>query len=539
MKTIAAQIANNWKSGLSVSLVSIPLSVSLAIAGGGTPIMGIITAIWAGLFAAIIGGSQFNIVGPTGALSGILAMYAFQHGVGTLPILAILTGIITLVVWALRWDKYIVLIPSAAVHGFTLGVAFIIGLNQFNFAFGLRGLKANEKFIQNVMDSFSNIGSTDFIALGIFIAGLALMFAILKKFPKVPNAIVVAVLGIALGYMTTNGIINIPLDTLATKFGNLQATLFMFPDFTKDMFSVDVLKAAGMIAIIAILETLISAKIADGMTRTRFNQTKEVLGLGLANIFSGIFGGMPATAALARTSLNVKTGAKSNWSGIINAVAVAIISLVFLSGFTYLPLPIVASILVYVAVRMVTAEHFKALFHYDKKAFWLSMFVALITIVEDPIIGILVGSAISLLIYVQKLAVAQADVTVNKNKELIASVRPEELSDVSEEGDLIVYRFAGELTYINSRGHVEALANLPKGKKVILSLKNLFYLDVDGIDAMAEIVDDIKHKQGEFAVVGVQDPVRSLLLKTKWFGDADKMGLVVASREEAMHLLHR
>ena len=123
----AVNLKNNWKSGITVSLVSIPLSISLAVAANATPLMGIITAIWAGLLASILGGSNFNVVGPTGALSGILAIFAISHGADALPGLAIVTGLIIIIFFVFHLEKYIILIPSSVIHGFTLGVAFIIG----------------------------------------------------------------------------------------------------------------------------------------------------------------------------------------------------------------------------------------------------------------------------------------------------------------------------------------------------------------------------------------------------------------------------
>ena len=148
LNSFAVNLKSNWKSGITVSLVSIPLSISLAVAAGATPLMGIITAIWAGLLAAIFGGSNFNIVGPTGALSGILAVFAISHGANSLPALAILSGIIIIISFIFHFEKYIILIPSSVIHGFTLGVAFIIGLNQLNFALGLKNLPVHESFIK-------------------------------------------------------------------------------------------------------------------------------------------------------------------------------------------------------------------------------------------------------------------------------------------------------------------------------------------------------------------------------------------------------
>ncbi len=550
------KLKQNWKSGLSVSLVSIPLSISLAIAGGATPIMGIITAIWAGLIAAWVGGSQYNIVGPTAALSGILALYAAQYGMGVLPILAILTGIVTLVVWVLGWDKYMIFIPSSAVHGFTLGVAFTIAFSQFSFnsAFGLTGMVApkDAAFITKLGESFSHIrhGQTDPTSLILFLIGFVLMFVFLKYIKRIPPAIIVAVLGIIVGFLSSKGMIGLKIPTLFDKFGNLSPALAAFGHFHSlstyfGSFSstLSLVKAAIVIMIVAVLETLISAKIADGMTKTKFMQSREVLGLGLANIASGFFGGIPATAALARTSLNVKSGANSNYSGIINAVAVTLISFIFLPIFKYLPLPIIASILFYVAIRMVEREHFVNLYVFDKVAFWLSMVVAIITVVIDPITGILVGSAVALLILAKKFATAQSNISLSKQGKLVDHFQPHDIDgEETLEGDAIVYRFAGELTYINAQSHLKAIDRIcesePK-KTLILNFRNLFYIDVDGLEALGEMVDELISEKHTVMITGAGNGVLEFLKRKSWFMKLQTERRVFESTHEALAMTHR
>ena len=184
MQNIFSKIKSNWKSGLTVSLVSIPLSVSLAVASGTSPTVGIITAVWAGLFASIFGGSNFNIVGPTGALSGILAAYAIMHGADMLPMLALVTGVFVLISYFFKLERYLVLIPGSTVHGFTLGVAFIIGLNQFNFATGITGLTPHPRFIENVLESFRHIPQGSLSTFTVFVVFLTALFLITKYFKK-------------------------------------------------------------------------------------------------------------------------------------------------------------------------------------------------------------------------------------------------------------------------------------------------------------------------------------------------------------------
>ncbi len=330
MNKIVRRIKENWKSGLTVSLVSIPLSISLAVASQTSPIVGIITAIWAGLIASIFGGSNFNIVGPTGALSGILATYAIIHGASSLSMLAIISGLMILVAYALKLEKYLIFIPSSVIHGFTLGVAFIIGLGQTNYALGLSGLVKHEKFLDNIIESFRNISHSQYPAVGIFLVFLAGLIAIRRFAPKLPGAVILTPFGILIGYLSTIGVFHLPLETLGSKFGEIPLVLFSLPHFS---FDASMLVASTTIAIIAILETMLSAKIADGMTHTKHNGRKEMMALGLANIVSGVAGGIPGTAALARTSLNIKTGATHRISATISSISVVIISVFFLTFF--------------------------------------------------------------------------------------------------------------------------------------------------------------------------------------------------------------
>ncbi len=539
------QIVQTWdlrvniKSGITVSLVSLPLSISLAIAANATPLMGVVTAVWAGLFAAIFGGSKFNIVGPTGALSGLLAVYALKYGVSILPILAILSGFVTLLFFAFRVEKYLVFIPSSVVHGFTLGVAFIISLNQLNFILGLSGLAKHEKFIENVVESLRHIGSANLWSVGIFAVGIALLFGFLKYAPKVPGVITVAVLGILLGIASDRGVFSFALQTLATKYGTIPATIFAPVDWSLfSSFNWSYLSGAVAIAVIAVLETLISGKIADGMKGTRMNARKEVFGLGIANIVSGLFGGIPATAALARTALNVKSGATHQSSAAISSVAVALIALVLLPWFKYLPLPVVASILVYVAIRMVTKEHLSHLYRIDKYAFLLCLVVAAITIVEDPIIGILIGAVVALLRFAKHTSQAQCEITVNKNKEIVAHVTGHKDPTLEGyEGDVYVYRFSGPLTYVNGQMHLSRLESLISAKVVILNLRQVFYIDIDGLEALTEIVTHLQKHNTDVVFTGVNDFVMTLIKDVPWFVTIQQKGRVFARTSQALKTL--
>ncbi|MCX7997082.1 MAG: SulP family inorganic anion transporter [Patescibacteria group bacterium] len=534
---ILNKLRDNWKSGVTVALVSIPLSVSLAVASQTSPVVGIITAVWAGLFAALFGGSNFNIVGPTGALSGILAAYAIAHGAGSLAMLAVVAGVMILVAYAFKLERFLVFVPGSTILGFTIGVAFIITLNQLNFALGLQGLEKHEHFIENVLESLKHIGQASLPTVGVFIIFLILLFVLLRVVPRIPGAIILAPAGILLGYASVQGMVPVRLLTLGQQYPDLSAKLFLMPEF---FFNRSLLITGLAVALVAILETMISAKIADGMTRTKHNARKEMLGLGLANVVTGLMGGIPATAALARTSLNIKSNATDRMSAVISSIAIAVISLVLLQYFVYIPLAVIAAILVFVAFRMVEMHQVTHLWKHDKKNFWLAMVVAAVTIYEDPIVGIFFGTAASLLLFMETLSRGYFDVVMNdintgKNK----LYSGEKLEEISKESHILAYSIKGQLLYINSKAHVSRFeTNLSQYYGVVLRLRELHFIDTDGIDALDEIIGLIQ-KQGKPVVLsGVNSMIEARLKRElKAYPELSKKGMIYEKTIDGLRAL--
>lgn len=536
MNNILEKIRNNWKSGLTVSLVSIPLSISLAVASGSTPIIGIITAIWAGLVASIFGGSNFNIVGPTGALSGLIASYALLHGANGVAMIAIAAGLFILVAYALRLERYLILIPSSVINGFTLGVALIIAFNQFNYALGLYGLPKHEDFFSNLIESFKHIPEASLITVLVFAIFLAGLLWLRKRVPKIPGALILSPLGILIGYLSVSEMIPAKLATLGSIFGNMDFKLFQT---THLEFSYSMLGAGAAIALIAILETMLSAKIADSMTRTKHNGRKEMFGLGLANIASGIMGGIPATAALARTSLNIKIGGNDKMSATLNSIFITIISLFLLSYFNYIPMAVIASILVYVAIQMVEKEHFIKYYKHEKTGFWLAFLVAAITIYKDPMMGIVFGTAISLLLFIEKLSHGHFNLKVNGFEDgIIETVSGDKLKEIKENGDILLYSIQGKLSYINSRAHVMRFEeNLVKYKIIILRLREVYFMDLDGAEALDEMIRIIEKRGQQVFLTSLNENVAGLLEQVSdHYQSLREKGLVFKKTRDA--LLH-
>ena len=538
-ESLLNRLKQNWQSGLTVALVSIPLSISLAVASHASPIVGIITAIWAGVVVSLIGGSNYNIVGPTGALSGILATYAIIHGAETLPMLAVIAGALILVAYALKLERYLVLIPSSVIHGFTLGVAFIIGFNQFNFAFGLSGLVVHEKFFDNLMESLRHSGSTSIPTLLVFLLFLIGLITLRRVAPKIPGAVLLTPVGIILGYLSTKQMIPLVLSTLGTKFGALQFQLFQIPHFE---ISTELLITALTVAVIAILETMLSAKIADGMTHTKHNGRREMSGLGIANIISGLMGGMPATAALARTSLNIKSGATHATSATLSTIFVTLISVFLLSFFTYIPLAVIAAILVYVAIQMVETEHFIKYFQHDKSGFWLALLVAAVTVYEDPIVGMVFGTMIAMFLFVERLSHGHFDVTLNTFKRgQTLRISGTKLAEEENKSDFSLYSIRGKLCYVNSRSHVVRFeANFRKHNRIILRLREVYFIDIDGVDAIDEIIDIVEGRGQQILLSGIGDEVQDMLAQLcEGYSRLKERGLIFDKSLDAIDYLKK
>ncbi len=528
------KIKSNLKSGFTIALISIPLSISLAVASQVSPVQGIITAVWAGLIASMFAGSNFNIIGPTGALSGIIASYVFTQRIESVSMLAIVSGVIILSAYILHFERYLIFIPSSVIHGFTLGVAGIIALSQINFACGLYNLPTHNELIKNLWESVIHMHQGSLETFLIFIIFFVALFFMRKFLPMIPGIVIFSPLGIILGYIAADWL---NLATLGSSYGNVQAKFFQVPTF---LISQQLIWCAFTVALIAILETMLSAKIADNLTKTKHKSRSELFGLGMANIASGLAGGIPATAALARTVLNIKTGATDKMSATLSSIFIAIISLIFLPYFKFMPMAVIAAILVNVAVNMVEMEHFGRLFIHDKTNFCISLLVALITIYKDPIIGILIGASISLLLFVEKLSDGYYELSVQHAEKSPELIKDSSLELLAKDSDIFIYTIRGKLSYINSQAHVIRFeTDLKEYKNIILNLREVYFIDIDGIDALDEIIE-IARKQKKKILIAQANPLIENLLKkiSHQYSTLEANNLLFKNTTEALQYLH-
>ena len=394
------KLSDNAKAGATVALVNIPLGISLSLAGGGTPTQGIVTTFWGGLMAATVGDSHFNIVGTTGALSGLLHNVVAAHGSAALPVVAILTSVLLFVAFFARLDRLTRYISTPVAEGFSVAVAIIIGCSQFPSAFGLTGLQPRETFFAKLAMSLSCMSTARYQDAVTFFVSFAALFLLTKWKGTIPWAIVIATVGIALGTYLPIG----TLTLLRTKFPSIPAVLILPLDWT--MVSGLATSEASIwlscvgVACVAALETIISAEIGNRMAKIvkPLNTNREMLGVAVSNAVSGAMGGIPCTAALARTSLNVRSGATSRMSVIICALLVGLISMFVMPFFSEIPMACIAAILFMVAYRLINFHEIELMFEADAPGAYVFMMTLASCLLLDTFYGLIVGAAASCLV---------------------------------------------------------------------------------------------------------------------------------------------
>ncbi len=500
------KVSENWKAGLTVALISTPLSIALSIASGAGPLPGLITGIWATAIAAVFASSNYNIIGPAGALTTVLfastLVAPLGLGAGILPFLAIATGLILIGAWALNLDRFLYYIPSSVMYGFAAGVAILIAVSQLFDATGLSALKRTGHLIGDLelfSEHLSGVSVASLVTCIAFLAGILIWKRVVKNIPAVIPA---AFLGIAWGFIESN-FFNLDLISLGEKFGNLSATLALplsgeslgavLNDGTAMLW---IFKAAALIALIAVLETLITAKIGDKLTRTQSSTRREVFGLALANLGSGFMGGLPATGVFIRTGANIKAGATHRTSAFLAAMFTAILSLFVLPFFSFIPVAVIAAILINTALGLIETHKFVEFWKHEKESFVIAVLVALITIVEDAGIAVGVGAVLAILLFADKISRGRFDAFFNYPDGHTEDVRGGRVLELPD-GQLasVTYSIAGYVGYIDSARHADNLRTLTKAKNVssvILRLRDLFSLDYEAQEMLRDAIVELK-----------------------------------------------
>lgn len=413
-----------------------------------------------------------------------------------------------------------------------------------NAAFGIVPKVSHPNVVANFLQTVSQFGEANWAAFGIFAIAFAFL-QIWKRFvPSVPGPIPLTALAIGLSFVLVKPLSDAGVQTIGTKFPTLAFQLFSIPEIPSkaDVFAhleiyKLIAKTAAVIAVIAVLETMISAKIAAKMRKEDFDRDREVFGLGMANLASGIVGGLPATAVLVRTALNAKSGATHRTSAFLIAVFTVLIAWLCFSAFKLLPMPVVAAILVNIAVGMVEFDLYAKIFQFDRTAFFLTFLVAAITVADDPTVGILAGTAISLIVFIKKVSDGNVKVSIFRKGEYFGKVRVKEYLKLQKPGDVLIYRFNGSVTYLNVEAQLERLREIREASHVVFSFSNVYNVDLDGFEALEAMMETVRNKGIGISVSGLSKGLVEKLAETPFYAELKEEGRIYPASSLAIKKL--
>lgn len=392
------QFVSDLVAGLIVAIIALPLSIALAIASGVSPEKGLYTAIVAGFVIALFGGSKVNISGPTAAFATIVAGIVAQHGISGLAIATIMAGFILILMGVLRVGALIKYIPHAITTGFTSGIAVTIIIGQLKDFFGLtfpagtHAVETMEK-LSAVFSSFATV-NWESVLVGVFALLVLIVWPKISR--KIPGSLIVVVLGVAVVKL-----FNMNVNTI----GDLYTITSSLPQLTPPGINLSVVKqllpSAFTIAILAGIESLLSCVVSDGMIGDRHNSNTELIAQGLGNICSGLFGGIPATGAIARTAANVKNGGRTPVAGMVHAAVLLLILVVLMPYAAWIPMPVIAAILFMVAYNMSEWRKFAEICKTSPAGDILVLVLTFVlTVAFDLVVAIEIGLVVY---YLQKL----------------------------------------------------------------------------------------------------------------------------------------
>ncbi|PKP82174.1 MAG: sulfate permease [Alphaproteobacteria bacterium HGW-Alphaproteobacteria-18] len=394
-------------AGVTVAMVALPLSLAIAIASGADPGVGLITAIIGGLLISLLGGSRVQIGGPTGAFIVVVYGVIAAHGFDGLVLATLMAGAILLAAGFLRLGNLIQFIPEAVVNGFTIGIAIIIATSQIKDLFGLQVDHLPAEFLHKIPALWQGRESFSPAALGIGLATMVLIVLFRRLAPRWPGLIVAVGLTSAVVAFA-----HLPVETIASRFGDLPSGLPMptFPEVTLARLK-ELLPSALIIAFLAGVESLLSAMVADRMIEGRHRPNAELIAQGAANLGSGLFGGLPATGAIARTATNVKAGGRTPVSGIVHALTLLVI-MMFLSDLAgQLALPALAGLLLLTAWNMSEPDKWRDYARLPLEDRLLLILTLVLTVVADLTIAIGVGVGLGLALRLRRRNVPPSDWT--------------------------------------------------------------------------------------------------------------------------------
>ena len=486
-------------AGVTVAIVALPLALAFGVVSGAGAAAGVITAIVAGIVAAVFGGSRYQVTGPTGAMTVVLLPIISQYGMNQVYVIGIMAGIMLVAIGLARLGRIIDRIPWPVITGFTNGIAIIIGLQQVPGALGLKA-HGGETILPTTLEALRRFAeSPNWTPLLLTLASFAIMLLWPKVTTRVPAGIIalLVVTGVATAlHLDVPRISDIPKGLPLPHLP--QFNLSEMPNLFGPALSV---------AMLAGIESLLSAIVADGMARVRdYKPNRELVGQGLANIISPLFGGIPSTGAIARTAVGVKSGTQTRMTAIIHSVVLLVVVLALGNYAALVPLSVLSGILLNTAYRMFETEAVRALRRSTKSDFATMLATMAVTVIFDLILAIEIGLLFAGLLFIQRLV----HTPTLKELEIDKNAPPEANVELLTRR-VLAFRVDGPLFFAVSGRMLENLTSQKEVDVIILRMQRATSLDASGAHALEAIFDDLNDRHIKLLFSGIQEQPKGLI----------------------------
>ncbi|MDD3598226.1 MAG: SulP family inorganic anion transporter [Sulfuricurvum sp.] len=487
-------------AGLAVAIVALPLAMAIAIASNLPPERGLFTAIVAGFLISAHGGSRYQIGGPTAAFIVTVATVAMKHGYEGLVLATIMAGLILMIMAFVRAGEMIKFIPYPVIVGFTSGIALLIAFSQIRDFFGLSIANVPPDFIDKLTVYIAHLHETNFVAIVVALASIGIIVAAKRYIPRIPGPIIVVTLsGLAVWGL------NLPVETIESRFGAIPSMLPspVLPEISFEKLRL-LLPDAITIATLAAIESLLSAVVADGMAGTRHKSNAELLGQGIANVASGLFGGLPATGAIARTATNIKAGARTPVAGMMHAVWLFVFMLLLAPLIVKVPLAALAAILMVVAWNMSEIKHVKEIMNAPKSDRIVLLLTFALTVLVDLNFAIQAGIALASILFIDQMMKSTQIRAVETEED-----DPDSIAHKTIPSGVEVYEIQGPLFFGVAEKLVDTLMLFDKPPKIfILRMRYVPLIDAAGLHALEILHERLSHTQTHLILSGVNPQVR-------------------------------
>ena len=492
-------------AGVTVGVVALPLAMAFGIASGVTPQAGIYTAIVGGFLVSLLGGSRIQIGGPTGAFVVIVAGIVAQHGLSGLLMVTMMSGVILLFLAITGLGQAVKFIPRPVVLGFTNGIALLIASTQIKDFLGLT-VSTPTEFFGRMLVLSNSIGQSNLVAVLLASLSVVAIIVVPRVMPKIPGSIVALVLGTA-----AVALFALPVETIGSRFGGIPLGLpaIQIPQFRADLIG-PLLPSALTVALLAAVESLLSAVVADSLTGDRHNSSAELLAQGVANVMTPLVGGIPVTGAIARTATNFRSGGRSPIAGLVHALTLLLVVLVLAPLAAYVPLATLAAVLMVVAFNIGEWREIPSIWRLDwaDRSVWLITFG--LTVMADLTVAVEAGVAFAALLYIYRVTDTTSVSTVTP--EYIEDSRPHSLQDKTVPPYVTILRIHGPFLFGMTEKLVDATADLSKfASIVVLRLRNMTAIDATGLHALEALSDRLKQSGRHLVLCGAREqPARFL-----------------------------